>query len=316
MPPQATSPGLLSIGALSAATGIPPDTIRTWERRYGFPAAERRPSGHRVYPIGTVPRLRRIAQALAHGHRPAQVLTASESDLESLLAAGALRPAPPSAPSAGSAWGDGELAPLNGDLSRLLDATRDFNADLLKRILQQEWVRRGPMPFLQHCVAPYLVALGTAWAEGSIDIRHEHFGSSLLGDFLRAARAPLDDRATGPLVVLATPAGELHGLGLQMIALVFALAGCRTLVLGVDTPVGQIVSLAREVPLGAVALSCVQPEHQRGCASQVRALRRRLPRQIPILLGGSGAPRTRIAGVHVMADLSELEQWVMARWGR
>ena len=199
-----TSPGLLSIGALSASTGIPADTIRTWERRYGFPAAERRPSGHRVYPVSTVPRLRRMAQALTQGHRPAQVLTASESDLESLLAAG-LRPAaemPVASPPERSA----EMGTISaaGEQSPLLDATRAFNADWLKRRFQQEWVRRGPMAFLQQCAAPYLQAVGTAWAEGSLDIRHEHFGSSLLGDFLRGARAPLEDRATGPLIVLAT----------------------------------------------------------------------------------------------------------------
>ena len=53
----------LSIGALSRATGIPVETLRTWESRYGYPVPERRPSGHRVYPLESVPRLRRIAEA-------------------------------------------------------------------------------------------------------------------------------------------------------------------------------------------------------------------------------------------------------------
>jgi methanogenic corrinoid protein MtbC1 len=268
-----------------------------------------------LYPVGTVPRLRRVAQALAQGHRPAQVLTASETDLESLLIATSLRSSDSSSDaSTRENEGTGAALPAD-DVSQLLEATRGFNADRLRRGFQQEWVRRGPMEFLQQCAAPYLQAVGSAWAEGSLDIRHEHFGSSLLGDFLRHARAPLEDRATGPLVVLATPAGELHGLGLQMIALVFALAGCQTLVLGVDTPASQIVALAREVRIGAVAISCVQLP-PRSCSSQVRSLRRVLPRQIPILLGGAGAPHSRTSGVHVMASLQELQNWVAARWGR
>jgi hypothetical protein len=68
--------GLLSIGALSAATGIPVETLRTWERRYGYPRPQRKPSGHRVYPVTAVPRLRRVAQAIARGHRAAEVLRA------------------------------------------------------------------------------------------------------------------------------------------------------------------------------------------------------------------------------------------------
>jgi DNA-binding transcriptional MerR regulator/methylmalonyl-CoA mutase cobalamin-binding subunit len=301
---------------LSAATGIPVETIRTWERRYGFPAAERRPSGHRVYGVATVPRLRRIAQALALGHRPAQVLTATESDLESLLATGVLQPGTTVAPSAPAASPADPEAAGPPEIPSLLHATETFNAEQLRRRFQQEWVRQGPMGFLDHCAAPYLQAVGDAWEKGSLDIRHEHFGSSLLGDFLRSARAPLEDRATGPLIVLATPADELHGLGLQMAALVFALAGCHTLVLGVDTPASQIVALAREVRVGAVAISCVRVEQQRACAGQVRALRRRLPRQIPIILGGAGAPHSQAPGVHVMTDLQELASWVRARWGR
>src|SRR5512135_2285392 len=75
----------LSIGALSRATGIAVETLRTWESRYGFPVPERKPSGHRVYPVSAVPRLRRIAQALALGHRAGQVVGASDDALDRLL---------------------------------------------------------------------------------------------------------------------------------------------------------------------------------------------------------------------------------------
>ena len=102
----------LSIGALSRATGIPVETLRTWEGRYGFPVPERRPSGHRVYPLSTIPRLRRISEALARGHRAGQVVPASDADLRQLLAsaprsrprlAGLPSPAPATSPNS-CAW--------------------------------------------------------------------------------------------------------------------------------------------------------------------------------------------------------------------
>ena len=82
--------GKLSIGALSRVTGIPPETLRTWEQRYGFPLPERKPSGHRVYPVTSVPRLRRIAEALARGHRAREPLLGGElgGERAGLLAAG------------------------------------------------------------------------------------------------------------------------------------------------------------------------------------------------------------------------------------
>ena len=75
----------LSIGALARATGIPVETLRTWESRYGYPIPERRPSGHRVYAVSIVARLRRIGEALARGHRAAQVVAASDVHLAALL---------------------------------------------------------------------------------------------------------------------------------------------------------------------------------------------------------------------------------------
>ena len=300
--------GLLSIGALSTATGIPIDTIRTWERRYGFPVPERKPSGHRVYALATVPRLRRAAQAIARGHRAAEVVPASERALEALLESvsepvSSPPPRDDSAEAAGEPGGSGES----------IELVRNFAADPLKRLLQSEWARRGPLEFLERFAGPFLVAVGRGWAEGELEVRHEHFASGVLGDFLRTVRSPLDDRATGPYAALATLPGELHGIGLQMAALVFALAGWRPLVLGVDTPVAQIAALAREASLGAVALSCVQ-DGGRSSARPVAALRRGLPRRIPLLVGGRGAPaKSRITGIEIVPDLAALDRWLRAR---
>jgi DNA-binding transcriptional MerR regulator len=42
-------PAVLPIAEVARRTGVTVETLRIWERRYGFPAPERRPSGHRRY---------------------------------------------------------------------------------------------------------------------------------------------------------------------------------------------------------------------------------------------------------------------------
>jgi DNA-binding transcriptional MerR regulator len=298
--------GLLTIGALSAATGVPVETIRTWERRYGFPVAVRKPSGHRVYPLDTVLRLRLIARALAGGHRAAEVVSASESALDGLLAA--LPRATDPRPAARAALPPARTTTT--DPTALFEATRAFDGERLKRAFQVDWAQLGPLGFLEQRAAPFLKAIGDAWSKGSLDVRHEHFASAALGDFLRAVRMPLDQRADGPIAALATLSGELHGLGLQMCAIVIALAGWRPLLIGVNTPVEQIAALAREAPIAAVAVSCAPPR-RRPTAEALRTLRRRLPRPIPLLVGGSGAPIvTARSGIQVLPDLPALERWL------
>ena len=302
--------GLLSIGALSAVTGIPVETIRTWERRYGFPRSERKPSGHRRYPVTTVSRVRRIAQAIAAGHRPADVVPASESALEALLAAVPHDvQAPPRAASSRA------IPPAADDLAGQLEEVHAFDAARLQRSFDANWARLGPVEFLERRAAPLLRAIGEAWSTGALDVRHEHFASACLGDFLRTVRAPLDDRARGPMIALATLPGEQHGLGLQMAAVVLAHAGWRALMIGVDTPLPQIAALAKEAPIAAVGISVVQ-QRRRSSGDALASLRRRLRRNIALVVGGAGAPSAPTRqGITVLSDLPALEQWARSRPG-
>jgi methanogenic corrinoid protein MtbC1 len=301
--PGRRDPGLLSIGALSAATGIPITTIRTWERRYGYPIAERKPSGHRVYPLSAVPRLRRVTAALARGYRAAEVVPATEAVLDSLLEA--LGPPPTARPQASAVAVVQHAAAGVGDL---LAAALAFDHEGLKRALHADWARLGPLPFLEQRVAPFLQAVGDGWAKGELEVRHEHFASACVGDFLRLVRIPLDDRAEGPIVALATLPGERHGIGLLMAGLVFALAGWRVLDLGVDTPPDQIVALAREAPLRAVALSLVKTRNGRSPAAATAELRQALPRRVQLLVGGAAAAQR--PGVTWFPDLATLDRWL------
>ena len=292
--------GKLSIGALSRATGIAIETLRTWERRYGFPVPERKPSGHRVYSLASVPRLRRIAEALDRGHRAAEVVTASDGDLVQLLEATGASPGP-SRPVTHAPQG-------LGDGSDLLPAVERFDGATLTHRLMAEWTLLSPTEFLRARVAPLIRAVGEAWAARRLDIRHEHFLSERIGDLLRTLRLHFEERASGPLAVLATLPGESHGLGLQMAALVLAAAGCRTLYLGTDVPVPEIATLARDMGARAVGISVSAAHAGRVAAAPLGRLRALLPRRVALLVGGDGAPKAQ-KGVVVIQDLTTLEGW-------
>ncbi|MEW6297618.1 MAG: MerR family transcriptional regulator [Thermodesulfobacteriota bacterium] len=291
--------GKLSIGAVSRATGIPAETLRTWERRYGFPAPERKPSGHRAYPISSVPRLRRIAEALAQGHRAGEAVAASEADLAALLEVPrAVAALVPSAPRRGA----------GGEVTDLLHLVEAFDAQRLTRVLADDWRRLGPLGCLHTRVAPLVRAVGDGWEAARLEIRHEHFLSERVGDFLRSRRLSVEERARGPLVVCSTLPGEAHGLGLQMAALLLVHAGCRLLYLGTEVPPGQIAGLARDFRARAVAVSVSSANRGEAMTAQVERLRALLPRRVTLLLGGDGAPAQR-PGMKVIQDLTTLEAW-------
>jgi methanogenic corrinoid protein MtbC1 len=291
----------LSIGALSRATGIAVETLRTWESRYGFPVPERKPSGHRVYPVSSVPRLRRVAQALSLGHRAGQVVGASDEALGRLLetsGAGA------GGPAAGAPSG---LAPAE-DVPALIRIVKAFDAERLTRLFLADWARMGPVEFLESRIAPLVRAVGEGWERDELEIRHEHFLSERVGDLLRSLRLPFEERAAGPLVVFATLPGEAHGLGLQMSALAVAAAGCRVLYAGTEVPVAQVAALARDLAARSVAVSVSSASRGPGSLAALRKLREALPRRVLLVVGGAGAPAPR-PGIESLHSIRELDTW-------
>jgi methanogenic corrinoid protein MtbC1 len=290
----------LSIGALARATGIAVETLRTWESRYGFPTPQRKPSGHRVYPVSAVPRLRRIAQALSLGHRAGQVVAASDEALGRLLETSAVGRAGVGPPAT--------AVPGDDEIPSLLRLVKAFDGERLSRAFLAGWARMGPVEFLEARLAPLVRAVGEAWQRGELEIRHEHFLSERVGDLLRSLRLPLEERATGPLVVFATLPGETHGLGLQMSALVLAAAGCRCLYLGTEVPSAQVASLARDVGARAVAIGVSAASRGAASTATLRKLREALPRRTLLLAGGDGAPSAR-PGIDTVTGLRELDTW-------
>jgi methanogenic corrinoid protein MtbC1 len=296
--PPADATARLSIGALSRASGVSIETLRAWELRYGFPVAERKPSGHRVYPVSTVARLRRVSEAIAVGHRAGQVVAASDADLDVLLAASAPPGEAPSAPSVPSAITTADL----------LEYVSAFDTERLTAALLAEWARLGPIGFLTTCVAPLIHEAGRSWADGRLEIRHEHFLSERIGDLLRSLRLAFDSRADGPRVVLATLPGESHALGLQMAALVMAVSGLRVSYLGTEVPVPQVAAVARTLDAKAIAISLSSAADASAVSRQVAQLARLAPRGAALLLGGTGATVVRRAKL-VISDLGELHRW-------
>lgn len=285
------------MGGVTRATGLGPHTLRAWERRYGFPRPERLPSGHRRYRQEDVATLRLMARALAAGHRPSDLVALSADRLHELLGGG-------TAPVTDEAsWSEVALA-----LARKLDRPG------LVRELVAAAARLGARELLRARVEPLLLAVGDAWRAGRLDIRHEHFVSEIVDGVLRATRAPLEAGISGRPVLLTTLPGEPHALGLQMAALTVVLAGQPVAVLGVQTPVEEIVSAAGECAAWAVGLSISAATASPATAAAVRQLRRALDPGTHLWLGGAGGPLLRRLpdGCVALPTLDHLERALSA----
>lgn len=284
---------LLSIGDLAEATGISTHTIRVWERRYGRPQPVRLPSGQRRYTDQHVRWMRRVAEALAHGHRAAEAVAATEAELERMRGTAAEPP--------------GQL----GGNEHLLEAVRALDGAALRAQLADAQRRLGPRAWIDQVIAPLATAVGRAWADGRLSVNQEHYCSEVLEDFLRAQRAACAP-AAGPRIVLATLAEEEHVLGLQMAALVCALQGFQVELLGRNTPLAEIARAAETLRAGVVAISVSLATGGIETDRRLAELRRALPGSVRLIIGGAGARGVRRGprGIEYAADFAAFEQWL------
>lgn len=74
-----------SIGALAGIVGVPVETIRTWERRYGVPRPDREKGGRRSYPLREVERLRSIVRLVQRGERVRDLTSLDRAELDERL---------------------------------------------------------------------------------------------------------------------------------------------------------------------------------------------------------------------------------------
>jgi len=299
--------GLPGIAAVERDTGIAKDTLRIWERRYGFPLPLRDALGERVYPLEQVQRLRLLKRLLDAGHRPGRVVAASESSLQEMLEQSRGKSA------------DARAAAAHGfELGEFMQLLRRHEVLDLRRHLAQALLRLGLGVFVREVAAPLTAMVGEAWMAGELEVFEEHCYSECLQQVLRQAIQAIPPLALlqRPRVLLSTLPGEPHGLGLLMVEALLALEGCQCLSLGVQTPASELVKAAIAHDSDVLALSFSGLLSTSQVQRQLRELRAELPEAVLLWAGGGSAALQRRSMLPGLQHVTELEQvaQVVADW--
>ena len=88
---------------------------------------------------------------------------------------------------------------------------------------------------------------------------------------------------------MATPSGQLHELGAVMAAAAATNVGWMVTYLGTGLPPAEIAGAALQNGAKAIALSIVYPEDDPNLTTELQSLRKYLPHEVKILVGGRAA---------------------------
>lgn len=290
-PPESGSTILVA----SKRTGVAMETLRAWERRYGFPKPIRKEgSNRRLYSDADLEHIRAVQSALARGYRIGDVVHKPPEELAVLGSRDQAAPREETLLAASASSIDSLIALLKKD-----DAVR------LEDRLRESASALGPRRFVTDLAHPFVLAVGEAWAAGELAIRHEHLATEILTTRVRQMLSTYQDLEGRPHVLLATLPGEPHAFALSLVALFLAVKSARPRLLGPSTPPEDLVAMAKALHADVVGISVTKAADRAATRRSLRALRQRLPASIPIWLGGDGA-----ADVDPKAEFSKrLQSW-------
>ncbi|MBA3347722.1 MAG: MerR family transcriptional regulator [Actinobacteria bacterium] len=256
------APGL-NIAAVSRKTGIAPDTLRKWERRYGILRPKRTPGGQRRYDDSDVARVEWLRDRLADGFRI--------SEAAALL---------------DSAGADAHTS-VDDLRDALVEAARAADPARLSVLVEQVFALQPVSDAIETIVQPALERIGSEWAERGGAIAEEH----LVTEMVRARlERMLADRRPGirGSAVLACGPGERHELGLLALAVMLQADGWLVAYLGADTPTASIAELAATFNADVLCLSLSSTAAHERVTTELAELT--LPESLRVILGGSAAP--------------------------
>jgi DNA-binding transcriptional MerR regulator len=294
------------IGAVSRLTGLSAETLRVWERRYGVPTPSRTAGGARTYDDSEIARLRLVARALAAGHRAGGVVQLSRKALERLVTDVEGMPVDASSDAAPS-------------VLACVQALAAEDAHALRVLLRRAAILLGPGRFVEELARPLAERVGAMWERGEMAVRQEHLLTQCLSTQLRVVLAGLEGAEAAPVVVLATLPGELHSLGLDMVAVQLAARGCTPRLLGPSCPPREIAAAIRGLGADVIGVSV---SFGAPLAATLRDLRHLLAATQtdgkPVWIGGQRASSVEIADprVVVVDSTAALERAIAHARGR
>jgi methanogenic corrinoid protein MtbC1 len=292
------------IKVVSNRTGLTPEVLRIWEKRYSVVSPGRSSGGQRLYSDQDIERLRLLRALTLGGRRIGELSKESTPALQKILAEDQ-RATPPERP--------GPETPSRSPaefVAMAMDAVTRMDEQELRSVLARAHSTFGTTDLVEGVVGPLARELGAQWARGEIQVFKEHFATVEIRRLLIQVMESASTRKKDPGILVSTPVGEEHELGAMLVAAVAAAEGWRVIYLGPNLPATDIAEAAKSQKVLAVALSAVYSKNTSSLEAEFRDLRDQLAKKTHLLIGGAAltlSPRAlRELGAESLSNLHEL----------
>ena len=296
------SEAFFNLKAVVRQTGIKPDTLRAWERRYGLPTPARSPGGHRLYSQRDIDTIKWLAARQREGLSIKRAVS-----LWQQIEAGGQDPLQEGAPGITRA----EQVPVphlaGQTLGQMrgawLEACLAYDEQRAEQIVNQAFALYPPEAVAVDLLQKAVAQVGEGWYEGEVTVQQEHFCSGLIIRRLEALlmASPLPTRPGR--ILFACPPQELHIIGPLLLTFLLRRRGWEVVYLGANVPVEDLETMVGATRPWLVILAAQQLHTAATLKEMADVLYRE---NVPVAYGGLifnllPALKERIAG-HFLGD--------------
>lgn len=263
-----TSP-VFNTKAVARETGVPADTFRAWERRYGVPRPQRTPGGHRLYSEQDIAIIRWLRDRTDEGVNISHAVMLLTDTLDT------------SATDPGLNTDSRAFHQLVGELTQALT---EFDLQRAERLLGEAFSLYPFEQVLLDLIQPAMIEVGERWHRGEINVAAEHFATQFVRRKLSSLMNVFEGTSHRSTIVVGCAPGELHDLGVMMLSLFLVRRGWNVVYLGPQVPVPDLIETVKKIQPRLVCLSASTMES----ASELIAVARALREAAPDVLFGFG----------------------------
>ncbi len=261
---QTNGTPIFNLKAVVQETGLKPDTLRAWERRYGLPEPQRTASGHRLYTQRDIATLKwlidrqveglSISRAVALWHELARE-EVDPLNPRATPTTGVAQPATPfSLPSTSGRTSD----TISSLRDQWISACISFDEPTAETVLSSAFALFPVETVCLELIQRGLAIIGAGWFEGKITVQQEHFASALAMRRSETLLASTPTPTRQEQILIGCPPEESHTFVPLMLSLLLRRRGWNILYLGGDIPVRSMELTVKTTRPSLVILSAQQ----------------------------------------------------------
>ena len=261
-------------------TGLKPDTLRAWERRYGMPNPQRTPGGHRLYSQYEIDMLKwmvaRQGEGMSISHAVELWQQLEKEGQNPLLALE-------------SAVSEPIMPHISGERvdelrNAWIEACLAFDEYKAQHLLARAFALFPLETVCYRILQQALAEIGKGWYEGTITVQQEHFASALALRQMEALLAALPAPTRNGRIIVACPPSELHTFSALMISLMLRRQGWDVVYLGANVPLDRMEASVTQIEPLLVVMSA---QTLTAAASMLPMAQRMQALGVPLAFGGA-----------------------------